>query len=72
MRITQEEIFGPLAAIQSFDTEEEAVDDANKCDVGLASYLFSENARRIARVVETLHYGMVAVNTGVISDAAAP
>lgn len=72
MRIVSEEIFGPVAAIQKFETEEEAVDAANDCDVGLASYFYTENAGRVARVSETLHSGMVAVNSGVISDAAAP
>lgn len=72
MRIVSEEIFGPVAAIQKFETEEEAVDAANDCDVGLASYFYTENASRVARVSETLHSGMVAVNSGVISDAAAP
>lgn len=72
MRIVSEEIFGPVAAIQKFETEEEAVDAANDCDVGLASYFYTESAGRMARVSETLHSGMVAVNSGVISDAAAP
>ena len=72
MRVVNEEIFGPVAAIQKFDTEEEAVDAANNCDVGLASYFYTENASRVARVSETLHSGMVAINSGVISDAAAP
>ncbi|KAF4126446.1 succinate-semialdehyde dehydrogenase / glutarate-semialdehyde dehydrogenase, partial [Geosmithia morbida] len=67
-----DDIFVPLEAVQSFETEEEVVDSANQCDVGLASYVFSEQARRIALVVEKLHSGMVAVNTDVVSDSAAP
>jgi succinate-semialdehyde dehydrogenase/glutarate-semialdehyde dehydrogenase len=72
MRIVSEEIFGPVAAIQRFESENEAVDAANDCDVGLASYIYTENVRRVTRVSETLHSGMVAVNTGVISDAGSP
>ena len=72
MRVVEEEIFGPIAAIQVFDTEEEAVDAANNCDVGLASYLFTQDISRLSRVAETLHSGMVAANTGVISDASSP
>ncbi|KDN69695.1 putative succinate-semialdehyde dehydrogenase [Colletotrichum sublineola] len=71
-RILHEEIFGPVAPILSFDTEEEAVDAANQCDVGLASYIFTKDLGRAARVSELLQFGMVALNTGVISDAAAP
>lgn len=72
MRIVNEEIFGPIAAIQRFSTEEEVVDSANDCDVGLASYIYTQDIGRAARVSETLHFGMVALNTGVISDQAAP
>ncbi|KAH8900145.1 succinic semialdehyde dehydrogenase [Thozetella sp. PMI_491] len=72
VRLPNEEIFGPVAPIWSFETEEEVVDNANRCDVGLASYIFTKDLNRAARVTETLQFGMVAVNTGVISDAAAP
>lgn len=72
MRLVHEEIFGPVAPIMSFSTEEEVVDAANMCDVGLASYIFTKDLSRAARVTETLQFGMVALNTGVISDAAAP
>ncbi|RSM10823.1 hypothetical protein CEP52_003410 [Fusarium oligoseptatum] len=72
MRLVRDEIFGPLAPIFSFDNEDEVVDIANKCDVGLASYIFTQDLSRVARVTEQLHFGMVAVNTGVMSDAAAP
>ena len=72
MRIFREEIFGPIAPVQKFSTEEEAVDAANRCDVGLASYIFTRDINTAARVSETLHFGMVALNTGVISDAGAP
>lgn len=72
MRIVSEEIFGPVAALQKFESEDEVVDAANDCDVGLASYFYTENISRVARVSELLHSGMVAVNSGVISDAASP
>lgn len=72
MRLVQEESFGPLAPIFSFDDEEEVIDIANKCDVGLASYIFTKDLNRVARVTELLQFGMVAVNTGIMSDSAAP
>jgi len=68
----EEEIFGPIAPILSFEDENQVVDIANKCDVGLASYVFSQDVNRVARVTELLSFGMVAVNTGVVSDAGAP
>ncbi|KAL4878162.1 Aldehyde/histidinol dehydrogenase [Aspergillus karnatakaensis] len=72
MRLNREEIFGPIAPLTAFDTEDEVIDLANKCDVGLASYIFSQDISRVARVTEQLAFGMVAVNTGVMSDSAAP
>ncbi len=72
MRIINEEIFGPVAPVFHFDTEDEVIDAANKCEVGLASYIYTQDVTRAARVSELLQFGMVALNTGVISDAAAP
>lgn len=72
MLIMHEEIFGPVATISGFDTEEEVVERANSCDVGLASYLFTQDITRAQRVSEALQTGMVAVNSGVVSDAATP
>ncbi|CAG9974220.1 unnamed protein product [Clonostachys byssicola] len=72
MRLFQEEIFGPIAPILRFSAEDEAVDAANACDVGLASYVYTQDITRAHRVTELLHFGMVAINTGVMSDAAAP
>lgn len=72
MRVCRDEIFGPVAPIFKFVTEEEAVLAANDCDVGLASYVFTENLNRATRVSELLQFGMVALNTGVVSNAAAP
>ncbi|KAL4862193.1 hypothetical protein BDV12DRAFT_190578 [Aspergillus spectabilis] len=72
MKVLREETFGPLAALARFYTEEEVIRRANKCDVGLASYLITTDLARAHRVSESLQFGMVAINTGVISDAAAP
>ncbi|GAD93973.1 hypothetical protein AN0079.2 [Paecilomyces variotii No. 5] len=72
MKVATEETFGPLAALAKFSTEDEVVRRANKCDVGLASYLMTSNLSRAHRVSEKLAAGMVAINTGAISDAAAP
>ncbi|KAI5464266.1 Aldehyde/histidinol dehydrogenase [Mariannaea sp. PMI_226] len=72
MRLVTEEIFGPVAPIFCFDNEDEVLEAANDCDVGLASYIFTQDINRAAQFTETLQFGMVAVNTGVISDSAAP
>ncbi|KAI0186297.1 succinate-semialdehyde dehydrogenase NADP+ [Xylaria flabelliformis] len=72
MAIASEETFGPVAGLFPFDTEQEVVDLANAADVGLAGYFFSRDLERIHRVAEALEVGMVGVNTGLISDAAAP
>lgn len=72
MKVMGEEIFGPLAAVSRFETEDEVVDRANSVDVGLASYVMTSDLARHYRVSERLDFGMVAVNTGVISDPAAP
>ncbi|CVK91859.1 probable UGA2-succinate semialdehyde dehydrogenase [Fusarium proliferatum] len=72
MRVVDEEIFGPVAPVFSFDEEEAIIQVANKCDVGLASYIFTQDLNRATRITEQLQFGMVAVNSGVVSDAAAP
>ncbi|KAK8122333.1 succinate semialdehyde dehydrogenase [Apiospora sp. TS-2023a] len=72
MAIASEETFGPVAGIFPFSTEQEVVDLANKAEVGLAGYFFSRDFQRIHRVAEALEVGMVGVNTGLISDIAAP
>ncbi|WP_433598827.1 NAD-dependent succinate-semialdehyde dehydrogenase [Nocardia sp. CA-135953] len=66
------EIFGPVAAIAAFDTEDEAVARANNTPYGLVSYVFTENLRRGLRVCEALESGMVGLNQGVVSNPAAP
>ena len=72
MRLFQEEIFGPVAPLISFDTEEEVIEMANDTEVGLAAYFFSRDIGRIWRVSEALEYGMVGINTGAISNEMAP
>ncbi len=72
MRLAREETFGPLAAIFAFDTVEEAIAAANDTDAGLASYFYARDLSRVWKVAEALDYGMVGVNTGLISTAEAP
>jgi len=72
MELWHEEIFGPVVALYEFSTEEEAVAMANDTRVGLASYVYTSDMKRFWRVGEALEYGMVGVNTGAISNAAAP
>jgi succinate-semialdehyde dehydrogenase/glutarate-semialdehyde dehydrogenase len=72
MQIAREETFGPVAGLFKFDTEEEVIKLANDADVGLAGYIYSKDIQRIWRVTEALETGMVGVNTGLISDPAAP
>ncbi len=71
-RILKEEVFGPVAPIIGFDTEEQGVAAANDTEYGLAAYIFTESLDRALRVAESLEAGMVGVNRGVISDPAAP
>jgi succinate-semialdehyde dehydrogenase / glutarate-semialdehyde dehydrogenase len=72
MAIANEETFGPIAGIFKFTTEEEVVKLANNSEVGLAGYFFSRDLQRVFRVAEALEVGMIGVNTGLISDPAAP
>lgn len=72
MAVATEETFGPVAPLFKFDTEAEVVKAANDTDFGLASYFYSSNHARVWRVSEALEYGMVGVNTGLISTAEAP
>lgn len=72
MDLAQEEVFGPVAPIFTFDSEEEAITLANATDYGLAAYFYGRDVSRIFRVAEALEYGMVGVNTGLISTAVAP
>ncbi|WDF74899.1 NAD-dependent succinate-semialdehyde dehydrogenase [Novosphingobium sp. KACC 22771] len=70
--LCREETFGPVAGLVRFETEEEAIAIANDTDAGLASYLFTRDYERVWRVPEALRYGMVGVNTGLISTEVAP
>ena len=72
MPIAKNEIFGPVSPIISFDTEEEAIAMANDTEFGLAAYFYSRDIGRVWRVAEALEYGMVGINEGIISNAAAP
>ena len=72
MQVAREETFGPLAPLFRFETDDEAIAAANATEVGLASYFFSQNIRRVWRVAERLEYGMVGINTGLISNEVAP
>lgn len=72
MLCAREETFGPVAPVFSFKTEEEAIALANNTEFGLASYFYSRDIGRIFRVGEALEYGMVGINTGLISTAEAP
>jgi succinate-semialdehyde dehydrogenase / glutarate-semialdehyde dehydrogenase len=70
--ILREEIFGPVLAIATFKTEQEAVDMANDTEYGLASYVFTQDLARGQRLIENLQSGMMGLNVGVMSNASAP
>ena len=72
MAVAKEETFGPLAPLFKFETEDEVIGYANDTEFGLASYFYSRDIGRIFRVSEALEYGMVGVNTGLISNEIAP
>lgn len=72
MAIATEETFGPIAGLFPFKTEADVVSMANKSEVGLAGYFYASDLKRVYRVAESLEVGMVGVNTGIISDVAAP
>ena len=71
-RMTHEEIFGPVAPITVFDTEDEAVAEANDTEFGLVSYLYTADLKRALRVCEKLETGMIGLNQGIVSNPAAP
>lgn len=72
MAVSREETFGPLAPLFRFETEDEVVALANDTEFGLASYFYARDLGRVWRVAERLDYGMVGVNTGLISNEVAP
>jgi succinate-semialdehyde dehydrogenase/glutarate-semialdehyde dehydrogenase len=71
-RLLREEIFGPVAPIATFSTDDEAIAAANKTEYGLVAYLFTSNLNRALRVTEALETGMVGLNQGMVSNPAAP
>lgn len=72
MAVAREETFGPLAPLFKFETEEEVIAMANDTEFGLAAYLYTNNTARQWRVGEALEYGIVGINTGIISTEVAP
>src|SRR3954453_11286135 len=70
--INVQEIFGPVAPISTFETEDEAIRQANDTEYGLASYVYTRDLARTIRVAEALEFGMVGINSGLISNPAAP
>ncbi|KAI4374623.1 hypothetical protein MLD38_012597 [Melastoma candidum] len=72
MSLAREEIFGPVAALLPFKTEEEVIQRANDTNAGLAAYVFTENMQRSWRVTEALEYGIVGVNEGLVNTEVAP
>ena len=71
-RMFAEEIFGPVLPVYLFENEQEAVCLANDTEYGLAAYFYSHDAGQIERVKRALAYGMVGINTGMVSNAMAP
>ncbi len=72
MKLAQEEIFGPVAPMIEFTSEEQVIELANDTEVGLASYVYTRDIGRVWRVAEALEYGMVGINEGIISNEMAP
>ena len=72
MDIAREEIFGPVATVFSFETEADAIRMANETEFGLAAYFYTRDLARSWRVQEALEYGLVGVNTGLMSTEVAP
>jgi succinate-semialdehyde dehydrogenase/glutarate-semialdehyde dehydrogenase len=70
--LLQEEIFGPVAPVTSFDDEDAAIAAANNTEYGLVAYVYTSNLKRALRVVEKLDTGMVGLNQGMVSNPAAP
>ena len=70
--LLREEIFGPVAPIKPFASEEEAIAAANDTEYGLVAYVFTRDLKRALRVVEGLETGMVGLNQGIVSNASAP
>ena len=72
MLTTREETFAPVVGLYEFDTEEQAIEMANDCEVGLGSFIMTESTPRMWRVAEALEVGMVGVNLGLLSACESP
>jgi succinate-semialdehyde dehydrogenase/glutarate-semialdehyde dehydrogenase len=72
MAVAREETFGPVAPLFSFDTEEDVIAMSNDTEFGLAGYFYARDLGRVWRVAEALEYGIVGINTGIISTEVAP
>ena len=72
MAVAREETFGPLAPLFRFSAEADVVRQANDTEFGLAAYFYARDLSRVFRVAEALEYGMVGINTGLISNEVAP
>jgi succinate-semialdehyde dehydrogenase/glutarate-semialdehyde dehydrogenase len=72
MAVFRNEIFGPVAPVVRFSTEEEVIAMANDTEFGLASYFYTRDIGRVWRVAEALEYGIVGINEGIISNEMAP
>jgi len=72
MKVAREETFGPVAPLFRFETVEDVISMANDTEFGLASYFYATNMNRVWKVAEALEYGMVGINTGLISTEIAP
>ena len=72
MKVSKEETFGPLAPLFKFDNEDDVIEMANDTIFGLASYFYAKDLSRVYKVAEALEYGIVGVNTGIISTEVAP
>ena len=70
--ILKDEIFGPVAPIIAFDTEDEVIRLSNNTEYGLAAYLYTKDMKRGLAIAQRLEYGMIGVNRGLVSDTAAP
>jgi succinate-semialdehyde dehydrogenase/glutarate-semialdehyde dehydrogenase len=71
-RLLREEIFGPVAPVATFTTDEQAVEAANATEFGLVAYVYTQDLQRAFRVCEALETGMIGLNQGIVSNAAAP
>ena len=72
MKFASEETFGPVAPLFKFDDIDDVIAQANDTEFGLAAYFYAKDLRKVFRVAEALEYGMVAVNTSILSNEAAP